>query len=266
MENVKTIIKKHLMTVCAAISLVLLVLPFIEVASEASVAGITASASNVTNGFQCMNSSIFTLALIAGPVILAIMNYIPQLDQYKSILAVGVPGVCLFSLIIVYFQCSGAAFAVNSAASAAGGSVKVNLCIGAYLAGASYIATAIAGLVTYHNFTLDKEGIEKLKNDSLGFVKNVSDKAADAVNNVKNMHFEQRENSQGGNQDAGAHVASSTPAQQASSARIAPQKSQKARSADEIIALIERLSDMKNSGILTEEEFAEKKKALLEEI
>ena len=36
--------------------------------------------------------------------------------------------------------------------------------------------------------------------------------------------------------------------------------------ADEVLALIERLAKMKESGILTEEEFTEKKQALLKEI
>ena len=141
------------------------------------------------NGFGTLGGSLLGFVLFVGPVLLIVMNYIPQLDKYKKMLSVAIPAACVVAWILAFFQCkAGVAYGAESslkaaagAAAAFGADVKIkvssSLGLGAILMLLSYFATAVAGLMTYHNFTLDKAGLEKLKNESKNLVKNVADKA-----------------------------------------------------------------------------------------
>lgn len=260
MENLKSFIKTHILTICAVISLVVMAFPFVIINTEMEVMGQSAGSQVIVSGFKAIEKSFFTFLLIVGPVVIAIMNYVKPLEKYKGLLAVAVPVACIIIFIIVFLQVKG------SQVSASGGGfmsteIKAGIGIGGILALASYVATAIAGAVTYHNFTLDKEGLKKLKEEGLAMAKNLQDKASDIVSSATDSIGSAISANSSASPENGT-VPSSNPSAAPS---IKPRRTSISHT-EEILQLIEKLYGMKEAGILTEEEFSSKKKSLLEEI
>lgn len=230
-------VKKHMISILCVAAIIALALPFAKVTSTAEVFGQTAEASSSFSGFQTLSHSVFAYIMIAGPAILIVMNYIKQLEPFKGILAIVVPVVCLIALIIVMLTAKSFSMAVDGGMVDA--EVKVTPGIGAIVAGVLYVGTAVAGAVTFHNFTFDKAGLERLKNS-----------ATDMISSVQEKKLEGHEPSAAG----------------AEPAKAAPKKAMSLNRIDEILCLIEKLAKMKDAGVLTEEEFSDKKKQLLGEI
>ena len=147
-------VKKNIIAILCVISLVTLLFTWGEFTTTASVdvAGFEASssASQSFGGFTAALNTIFGYLLIIGPVALIAMNYVKQLEEKKGLLAIAVPVICIVAWIFVIINADGIAAA--GSAAAAGGSVEteVSFSIWAYLALASYIATGIAGALTFH--------------------------------------------------------------------------------------------------------------------
>ena len=245
--DIKALFKKHMLTIFAVISLIALALPLCTIVTETESFIGSTSAKATVSGFSAMGKSFFAYFMLIGPALIIAMNYIKPLEKYKGILAIAIPLVCIVSAILVFIQVKGSsASASNEYASA---EISANIGIGLILAFLSYIATAVAGAVTYHNFTLDKAGIEKLKQSSKEMINSVSSKASEVVSNVRSEKSEISENGK----EAPARTSNTV-------------KKTDLSHADDVLAVIEKLHSMKEKGMLSEEEFAEKKKALLEEI
>lgn len=232
------IVKKHMITILCIVSIILLALPLAKVEVSVEIMGESAESSSTVTGFQALSTSIFAYVLIIGPALLVAMNYVKQLEKYKGLLAIIVPVVCVISLIIVVVSAKN--FSASASSGVASAEAKVKIGIGAILAGISYIGTMVAGAVTFHDFTLDKAGLEKLKNSATGLMNSSQDKSAAGVESAPD----------------------GTPAP----VKAVAKKSVNVGRIDEILALIEKLAGMKDAGILTEEEFTDKKKQLLGEI
>lgn len=242
------LVKKHLMTILCAVCVLLLLLPLASVVTVTSseLIGETRVETSL-NGFNALGVSVFAYLLVIGPALLVAMNYIKQLDKYKSILAIVVPLICIVALIIVMGQCDSiSASAGNSAASA---KIEVSWSIGAFLLLAAYVGTAVAGAVNYHGLSLNKEGLKKLKQSASGLVGTAQEKVSAMTSN----HDDEEKQAEEGQKSDG------TP-------KAATKKSTNLKRTEEILELLERLNQMKAQGILTEEEFTQKKQQLLEEI
>lgn len=248
------LIKKHLLTILSAICIIALALPLASVEVKVEMFGASTASSTTVTGFSALQSSVFAYFLILGPVVLVAMNYIKQLEKYKGLLAIAVPAVCLVCLIIVVIQAK--SFSASASNQAASAEVALNIGFGAILAGLAYIGTIVAGAVTYHNFTLDKKGLEKLKASAADAISMAQEKVSGAVQEVS-QNVQNKQNSGEAAAANGNEPVTSKPA---------PRKATSLNRVDEILSLIEKLAQMKAAGILTEEEFAEKKKQLLEEI
>lgn len=236
------LIKKHLMTILCAVCILLLVLPLANVTTVTSseLIGETRAEASV-NGFGALGMGVFGYILVIGPALLVAMNYIKQLDKYKSILAVVVPVICIVALILVLTQCD--SISASASAGSANAKIEVSLAIGAYLLFVAYAGTAVAGAVTYHNLSFDKESLEKLKSGAANLVNSAQEKIGD----MKFGHGEKAED-------------------QAEPSEKPAKKNANLKQTEEVLALLERLAEMKARGILSEEEFAQKKTQLLEEI
>ena len=235
------LIKKHLMTILCAVCILLLMLPLATVTTVTSseLIGETRAEASV-NGFGALGLGVFGYILVIGPALLVAMNYIKQLDKYKSILAVVVPVICIVALILVLTQCD--SISASASAGSASAKIEVSLAIGAYLLFVAYAGTAVAGAVTYHNLSFNKEGLEKLKNGAANLVSSAQEKIGD----MKSSHDEKAD--------------AVTPE------KPVAKKTANLKRTEEVLALLERLAEMKARGILSEEEFAQKKAQLLEEI
>lgn len=245
------IIKKHIITILCVLSILLLALPIasVEVSIESEWIGSIDSEATVS-GFNALGNSLFAYILLIGPALLVAMNYIKQLEKYKGILAIAIPIVCLISLIIVII--SAKSFSTSaSAGDYASTEAKIKIGIGAMLLFLTYIGTVVAGAVTYHNLTLDKAGLEKLKDSAT----NIMNVAQDKISNIKI-------DNKADNLPVDNNVSNATE----SAPKTQVRKSTNIKHIEEVLELLERLAKMKDSGILSEEEFVEKKKQFLEEI
>lgn len=240
------ILKKHSLTILCVLSVVLLALPMVSVKATMEVWGHEQVNEVFTSGFTAMSSGIFGYLMVAGPAILIAMNYIKPIEKYKGILAVAVPVVCLIALIITVMNADSLSASASNAVAEA--KVSVSVGIGAILVGLSYFATAVAGMVTYHNFNLSNVNLDKIKNSGANLISAVQSKAG-AVQSKTSESVE----------DDTAPV-------QPKEKPVVHKKVVNVNRVDEILALIERLAKMKESGILTEEEFAQKKQQLLNEL
>lgn len=250
----KELIQKHLLTGICVIAIIALLLPVVTVSTESEYV----SNSKSISVFAVLFKSVGFLLLV-GPALLISMNYVKQLDKYKGILAIIVPIVCIITLVITFFQAKAGASAGTDAANAVMGGAGVDMGlkasatpgIGGILALLSYIAMEIVGIKTYKTISLksisiNKDSLNALKNAGAGLWGSAQAKISDAAHNVSDA----------------AHNVSGT-----ISSKVSAMSSAKSLShTDDILALIEKLAKMKADGILTEEEFTEKKRKLLEEI
>lgn len=262
----KEFILKNLITICCIASVLLLLLPFCSVTGSVSSEFIgSASDSEAVTGFDVIlgeAGTFFGWLLLICPAILIAMNYIEQLKKYKSVLAIVLPMVSIIAQIITLSSAKKVIVKMMGGSDTVSGygtsiSVKLSPQIGFYLLLIAYIATFIAGAMTYHGLTLDKKGIaefgNKIKETGLNGVESAKDfgiKVSQKAGSVLPNGAVQPEGS--------AHAASTVEAEPA------PVKT--AESTTDTLALLENLAKMKENGILTEEEFRAKKQELLKNI
>lgn len=163
-------VKKNIIAILCVISLVALVFTWGEFTTTASVdvEGFESSSSGSQSfgGFTAAMSTIFGYLLIIGPVALIAMNYVKQLEEKKGLLAIAVPVLCIVAWILVVMGADSIAAAGSAAAAGASVKTEVSLSFGAYLALISYIATGIAGALTFHGAK-----VKALKEKGESFVK-----------------------------------------------------------------------------------------------
>ena len=248
-------VKKHIITILCIVAVLSLALPMVSTITEsASVFLPSSEIETKITGFKMLERGILAYVLIIGPALLVAMNYIQQLGKYKGILAILVPVACVVVLVVLIVQSKNITV---SASFGGAGSVqqKITVQIGAILAFAVYIATAVAGAVIYHNFTFNKDGIERLKNSAAEVLN--SRREWDNTTNSQDHSISNSVKNMSGENKVSDH---------ANSVKTNPKKPLSVNHTDEILELIEKLARMKDAGILTEEEFSKKKKQLLGEI
>ena len=246
--DIKKLLNQHILTILCAVSLLVLFLPFLSVTAEMEILGQSSSSSVTTTGYGAIGNAFLGWGLIIGPALLVAMNYIKQLEKYKGLLAIVVPIACIVIEIITFFQAKGA----SASASAGGASAEVNasMGIGFFLLILVYLGMIVSGAVLYHNFTLDKQGLARLKTEGADLLGNGLDKIKGSGANIINSASEKISNIQSNSGES----------------NNTQKKSINHNKSEEILCLIEKLASMKEKGILTEEEFATKKRELLEEI
>ncbi|MBQ7119980.1 MAG: hypothetical protein IJO09_07170 [Oscillospiraceae bacterium] len=163
-------VKKNIIAVLCVLSILTLVFTWGEFTTTANVemAGVEASssASQSFGGFAAAMNTIFGYFLIIGPVALIAMNYVKQLEEKKGLLAIAVPVLCIVAWILVVINADSIAAAGSAAAAGASVETEVSLSLWAYAALVSYIATGIAGALTFHGAK-----VKALKEKGESFVK-----------------------------------------------------------------------------------------------
>ncbi len=243
--DVKEFVKKNLLTILSVVAIICMVLPFMSFEAQTQYS----ETSETFNGFQLCSYSMYTYMLILLPATLIVMNYISQLKKYKGILTMLIPAICLISLLIVYFTAKAGyeAGAGAGAEMASAFGVEMDYAskigIGMILSGICYVGMIIYGFKTQRDFSIEKININMAKPD---------------VEGIKNAGAEFFKNAQATVSKAAQNISENI-----SSASVGTTSK---KHVDDTLALIERLAKMKDDGILTEEEFKEKKAKLLEEI
>lgn len=157
-------IRKNAMAICAVLSIIFAIFPFIKAVTETSSEYTDAISAGITlNGFTALfgsNGSLVTAILFLGPILIIIMNYIPQLKPYRKIIATIIPALCILFEILVFFVLKSTITAgtdsVSSMAAEIGVDQETSVTpqIGFFLLLLSYILTAIVGYITYYGMKL----------------------------------------------------------------------------------------------------------------
>lgn len=243
--NIAEIIKKNILTILSTVALLSMFLTFVSFTSETEFTGAT---TTKLTGIQVCGSSIFAYLLIVGPVLLIGMNYIKQLEKYKGILSISVPCVCLIVLIVVYLNVKSGSQAATGAIEGIAGAAGVDMNnsqsigLGTILAAISYIAMVLFGIKTQRDFSVSKLNFGNIGNINIG---NIKSAGADLIKEAQNTVSKAAQN------------ISDTMSNSSGTSK---------KHIDDTLELIERLAKMKDSGILSEQEFADKKSKLLEDI
>ena len=253
MEINKEFVLKNLITICCVASVILLFLPFANATIEMESSFVDVSSSTSVSGFDTIigeSSTFIAWVMLISPITIVAMKYIKQLDKYKNILAIILPVCSIISAIITLFS-AGVSAEANVMGESGRASTELTPNIGFFLVIVSYIGTLIAGAITFYGLKLSKEGIaefgNKLKREGLSSVEQIKDLGNKASENLSNKLY----SSTGiPNDDTQKTV----------------KKSINHNKIQETLDLIEKLSTMKDNGILTEEEFTTKKQELWEEI
>lgn len=251
--DIKKLLSQHILTILCVASLLVLLLPFLSVTAEMEILGQSSSSSATTTGYGAVGNVFLGWGLIIGPALLVAMNYIKQLEKYKGLLAIVVPIACIVIEIITFFQAKGASASASAGGGIASAEVNAKMGIGFFLLILVYLGMIVSGAVLYHNFTLDKQGLARLKTEGADLLGNGFDKLKGSGANIINSASEKFSNFQSNSGEL-------------DNAEKVQKKSVNHNKSEEILHLIEKLASMKEKGILTEEEFTVKKRELLEEI
>ena len=294
----KEFILKNLVSICCVVALIGLFLPFIsvEITATASVMGISASAGGEATtfiGFAIISSGGFLGLLMELCVILIIAStYVPQLVQYRKPIATAGSVIGLICLFIV------PGIITNSVSQEESGegfsaSVEAN---STYLFGfwvmliafIVMIATSVIQLlnlkgnkvfnmINEQNGSSEPVSMPNINTDKLKeMAQNAAEKVANAAANVKDKVAAGAQNMASSKTDPAVAqpaqpVQNVQPAQQAQSiqsvqtAQSAPSNAPiQKENVNDVMEVIRSLHQMKEDGIITDEEFNEKKAAMLE--
>lgn len=254
--NIKELFKNHILTILSALAIIALFMPFLSINTEIDSAFGSTKSSVTTTGFRAIGEAFLGWGLIIGPVLLIAMNYVKRLENRKGLLAITIPFACILIEIVTFFQAKGASAAASGGNGMVEMDVKASIGIGFILLILIYVGMIISGAVLYHNFTLNKAGLERLKAEGADLLGDGFDKIKEGGANIINS--------------TGKKISSVQSNVAATTADNGTQKTIKkpvnASKAADTLQLIEKLATMKDNGVLTEEEFSAKKQELLEEI
>lgn len=154
-------IRKNIMSFCALISIVFAFFPF---ASFCAKAGDVTGNKITVSGFETLfganeikvgsNNSIFGLIILLVPIIIIVMNYIKPLKPFKKYITVGAPALGIIGEFITFFDLRGT---FKTFIQDEGAKLSSSLGIGFFLILASFILTAVVGLMIYHGMELPKK-------------------------------------------------------------------------------------------------------------
>lgn len=280
----KEFILKNLMTIICGITIIALFMPFIGVDASVSAGGFSASTGEETfNGYAIISEGGFLGILIELCIAIIIASaYLPQLKQYRKIACAVSSVIGLICLFIVPGS-------IGKSISAAGGggdvSAKVNISykLGFWIMLICYIALIAMSIIQYLglkgnkvfdaiNQNSDQESAETSGATAEKFksmAQNIASGASNAVGGIKDMiSSRQTQQDQAAQQAQPVQQVQAIPQAQTSSdvgVNASPAPVAKGNP-EEAMKRIKELFEMKEAGILTEEEFNEKKQEFLQKI
>jgi len=153
----KAFFKKHLLTICSAVTFIFFFLPFISVGI--SMMGQSFSESVNVFDFLFDDFSIFAWLAFLSLAGLVAINYVKQLEKYKKLLTVVLPAVGLISTIILYLT-----------ETSDIPSQYVSIGVGFFFILIGFIACFVVGTMSTRGLEFNKEGFSQLgstiKNDT----------------------------------------------------------------------------------------------------
>ncbi len=265
----KEFIFKNLTAVLAVISIAAMFLQFISVkaTATASSGGFSASAGGgdtVLDGFSMVTSGgLFGILLDICIVVIILSSYLPQLKQYRKFVLAGSAVVGIICLIIVPGNIASEIASVGG--NYGGASVKVDSeitpQIGYWIILLCYIAILAVAVIQFFNLKGNKV-FDMVNSDNeaggegaqLGFnSEKLKEMTQNAVSGISGAASGIKDKISGSSSSGG-------------SSGEAPKKAVQKGDPQEIMKQIKELHEMKEAGVLTEEEFAAKKQEFLDKM
>lgn len=227
-------LKNHILAILCIIAILALALPLVTITAEAW--GV--SEESTLTGFDAIDNSSLTYFLIVLPIVLGASEYIAALKKHQPLLKKLIPILGILVLILVISNCK------SYAGDYWGVDVDTEIGSGAILAFASYAVLTIIGFKS--PATANKNTESSTNSDAAAIIESIQNKAARVSEQIA------------------ATVDSISNGSSASNAQS--KESSKIKSINDTLSAIEKLSAMKEGGILSEEEFNIMKEKLLNEI
>lgn len=262
-------IDKFLLPVCGAVALISTVLPFAETGADSEYYSDSMSLSLISGISEGMWMGTL---LILVPIIMIALNFIAKLQPYKKIIAPVAPAA---GLLVTIANCIAFKNVFKQAGDSVGDIIDMDFYvkpqIGFFLLIGAYLVAIVYGIFYLKGLSFDKQGFETLKETGLGIdaqnLAQIKDKAVSKVNaaidTVSNTVGNVSASVQEKAQQSGAE--NSSPAEH-TAAPVRTGGRNRQLGYNDTLELIEKLSDMKERGVLTAEEFQAKKAQLLENI
>lgn len=301
--NANTIIKNLTGIFCGAIILCLLLPFFSAEANVSAMGVSAKGESNSFSGFDVLTGGGFLgLMLVICPIIILIANYLPQFGKYKKIVSLIMSVVGVVVMFVVSSVMSSTNYSATGQAATASSKASVeahiNYLFGFWLMLIFYVAIVALSAIQFFNLkgnkvfdavnsdnssdNIDSANVPQINLGKVTeFAKNTANAVSTQVKNVTNNipksensntqenAYTQKDNTVSANNQP---VSYQTPGntEQAEPHNFGMlKKIQKPvaptpkENPEVIMNLIKQLFEMKESGILTEEEFSEKKQELL---
>lgn len=261
---------KFIPTILCILMLVSLILPFVSFGANVSILGATASSETSLNGFELISEGSFLAILLPlMPILIMVATYIKSLAPYKKYICLGASAFTIIWLFIVP--------KISGGASSEGVSVDYNTSylVGFWIMLICAIALTFLYLIPFINknnnpilLKLNPFADEPISNSNetddnskinipqinvdkdkiAGFAKNMADTISEQGKNIVTKATEQAKN-----------VVDNV----STKSNIGSQNTRK-ENPEEIMELLKKLNELKESGILTDEEFTAKKQEMLE--
>ena len=173
MKNYMTYLAKNLPSVCAALSILAMLLPWISYTG----ANILYSETESVSAFDAVfngTASFLGYLMFLCPIILIVANSVKKLKKYNKILCVALPAVGAVCEIAAFIACkttiSGMSDGINTYTS--------SVSIGFFAVLLTFALTAVAGMMKYRGLKLDKESLNKIKQKGAAAAQSIKDAAA----------------------------------------------------------------------------------------
>ena len=183
-------LKKYMVIIAAAITLLAMFLPFAKVVCDNATAEMMLDAlieemydtgdpgdedynedmAEVKSVFpyqftgfsSIQGSTIFAIIMILCPIAMIALDFIPHIESKRKLLAIAIPTLGIASTVLNLIFCFNS---LGNFVELVGDEIGVapGMQIGFILVMVGFIATLVTALIKYHNVTLDKEGLEKVK-------------------------------------------------------------------------------------------------------
>lgn len=271
MKMNKEFILKNLMGIICAVIIVALFLPFMSVKAEVSVGGFGGgSADQSMNGFSLVtDGGIFGFAFILCIVAVAASCYIPQLKPFRKIIsAIG----SVAGIVCLFIAPGSAASAVNAAAGGAtagtgvSAKVELNYLIGFWIILILMLALIAMSVIQFLGLKGNKvfDSVNSAETDTVTTSLPTGEQTKSPLGGfntegIRNM----AQNAAGSIAGAAENLKDKASQAAANMQNHSSAASAKKDDPQAVMEQIKQLHEMKENGILTEEEFAEKKKEFL---
>jgi len=271
----KNFILKNIVTIACIASIIILLLPYAVFKVENEF--LPEPEITKFNGFDLVfgdGSNFFGWIILLVPIVLVLMNYIEKIKKFKTILTICLPLLSVMSGILSFFSVKRFATVAGGAgdaiASIGGVEQKSSFTpsIGFWLVIVVNICIAILGIMLMYGISLSKNSFNELKERISSDAQNGANGFLDSIqNSIGNDYVPQSDSKV--NTDSENNTGNETEQNKKSASQfIRPSAPKKTNidNAQGIMDLIKDLNKMKEDGVLTQEEFDEKKKELLSQL